>query len=97
MLNTLMKLKMVSEVKNGKFRIALNEWGVLEPNRTIPIKIVRTENGKDEHNLTIKAPRRVEGTSNVKLNQDYNIRNTIRFSGVSLEGAGALGLEKPIP
>ena len=98
---TIGNVKYTYEVKNGKFRIALNEWGVLEPNRTIPIKIVRTENGKDkslaEHNLTIKAPRRVEGTSNVKLNQDYNIRNTIRFSGVSLEGAGALGLENPIP
>ena len=98
---TIGNVKYTYEVKNGKFRIALNEWGVLEPNRTIPIKIVRTENGKDkslaEHNLTIKAPRRVEGTSNVKLNQDYNIRNTIRFSGVSLEGTGALGLENPIP
>ena len=98
---TIGNVKYTYEVKNGKFRIALNEWGVLEPNRTIPIKIVRNENGKDkslaEHNLTIKAPRRVEGTSNVKLNQDYSIRNTIRFSGVSLEGAGALGLENPIP
>ena len=98
---TIGNVKYTYEVKNGKFRIALNEWGVLEPNRTIPIKIVRTENGKDkslaEHNLTIKAPRRVEGTSNIKLNQDYSIRNIIRFSGVSLEGAGALGLENPIP
>ena len=98
---TIGNVKYTYEVKNGKFRIALNEWGVLEPNRTIPIKIVRTENGKDkslaEHNLTIKAPRRVEGTSNVKLNQDYNIRNTIRFNGISLQGAGALGLENPIP
>ena len=94
-------LKYTYEVKNGKFRIALNEWGVLEPNRIIPIKIVRNENGKEkslaEHNLTIKAPRRVEGTSNVKLNQDYSIRNTIRFNGISLQGAGALGLENPIP
>ena len=98
---TIGNVKYTYEVKNGKFRIALNEWGVLEPNRTIHIKIVRTENGKDkslaEHNLTIKAPRRVEGTSNIKLNQDYSIRNIIRFSGVSLEGAGALGLENPIP
>ena len=98
---TIGNVKYTYEVKNGKFRIALNEWGVLEPNRTIPIKIVRTENGKDkslaEHNLTIKAPRRVEGTSNVKLNQDYSIRNTIRFNGISLQGAGALGLENPIP
>ena len=95
---TIGNVKYTYEVKNGKFRIALNEWGVLEPNRTIPIKIVRTENGKDkslaEHNLTIKAPRRVEGTSNVKLNQDYNIRNTIRFSGVSLEGAGSFRIRK---
>ena len=98
---TIRNVKYTYEVKDGKFRIALNEWGVLEPNRTIPIKIVRTENGKDkslaEHNLTIKAPRRVEGTSNVKLNQDYSIRNTIRFNGISLQGAGALGLENPIP
>ena len=98
---TIGNVKYTYEVKNGKFRIALNEWGVLEPNRTIPIKIVRNENGKDkslaEHNLTIKAPRKVEGTSNIKLNQDYSIRNTIRFNGISLQGAGALGLENPIP
>ena len=98
---TIGNVKYTYEVKNGKFRIALNEWGVLEPNRTIPIKIVRNENGSDkslaEHNLTIKAPRKVEGTSNVKLNQDYSIRNTIRFNGISLQGAGALGLENPIP
>ena len=98
---TIGNVKYTYEVKNGKFRIALNEWGVLEPNRIIPIKIVRNENGKEkslaEHNLTIKAPRRVEGTSNVKLNQDYSIRNTIRFNGISLQGAGALGLENPIP
>ena len=94
-------LKYTYEVKNGKFRIALNEWGVLEPNRTIPINIKRMIKGKEtsvvEHNLTLKAPRKVSGTSGVKLNQDYNLGEFIRFNGISLEGAGALGLENPIP
>ena len=98
---TIGNVKYTYEVKNGKFRIALNEWGVLEPNRTIPINIKRIIKEKEvsitEHNLTIKAPRKLEGTSGVKLNQDYNLGEFIRISGVSLEGAGSLGLENPIP
>ena len=98
---TIGNIKYTYEVKNGKFRIALNEWGVLEPNRTIPINIKRMIKGKEtsvvEHNLTLKAPRKVSGTSGVKLNQDYNLGEFIRFNGISLQGAGALGLENPIP
>ena len=94
-------IKYTYEVKDGKFRIALNEWGVLEPDRTINIKIDTTVEGKagtaTDHNLTLKAPRKVSGTSGVKLNQDYNLGEFIRFNGISLQGAGALGLENPIP
>ena len=99
---TIGNLKYTYEVKNGKFRIALNEWGVLEPNRIIPIEILR-KNSNDsymtmsKHNFIIKAPRKVSGTSGVKLNQDYNLGEFIRFNGISLQGAGALGLENPIP
>ena len=97
---TIGNVKYTYEVKNGKFRIALNEWGVLEPNRTIPIKIVRNENGSDkslaEHNLTIKAPRKVAGTVNLKLNQDYNIRSFINFNGINLNAPGQASLEQPI-
>ena len=97
---TIGNVKYTYEVKNGKFRIALNEWGILEPNRTIPIKIVRNENGKEkslaEHNLTIKAPRKVAGTVNLKLNQDYNIRSFINFNGINLNAPGQASLEQPI-
>ena len=97
---TIGNVKYTYEVKNGKFRIALNEWGVLEPNRTIPIKIVRNENGSDkslaEHNLTIKAPRKVAGTVNLKLNQDYNIKSFINFNGINLNAPGQASLEQPI-
>ena len=97
---TIGNVKYSYEVKNGKFRIALNEWGILEPNRTIPIKIVRNENGSDkslaEHNLTIKAPRKVAGTVNLKLNQDYNIRSFINFNGINLNAPGQASLEQPI-
>ena len=93
-------IKYTYEVKNGKFRIALNEWEVLEPDRTIPIKIVRNENGSDkslaEHNLTIKAPRKVAGTVNLKLNQDYNIKSFINFNGINLNAPGQASLEQPI-
>ena len=99
---TIGNLKYTYEVKNGKFRIALNEWEVLEPNRTIPIEILRKDKNASymtmsKHNFVIKAPRKVSGTSGVKLNQDYNLGEFIRFNGISLEGAGALGLENPIP
>ena len=99
---TIGNVKYTYEVKNGKFRIALNEWGVLEPNRIIPIEILRKDSNDSymtmsKHNFIIKAPRKVSGTSGVKLNQDYNLGEFIRFNGISLEGAGALGLENPIP
>ncbi len=97
---TIGNVKYTYEVKNGKFRIALNEWGVLEPNRTISVKVVRNENGSDkslaEHNLTIKAPRKVAGTVNLKLNQDYNIRSFINFNGINLNAPGQASLEQPI-
>ena len=93
-------LKYTYEVKNGKFRIALNEWGVLEPNRTIPINIKRMIKGKEtsvvEHNLTLKAPRKVAGTSGVKLTQDYNLGDFVRFNGINLNAPGQASLEQPI-
>ena len=93
-------LKYTYEVKNGKFRIALNEWGVLEPDRTINIKIDTTVEGKagtaTDHNLIIKAPRKVAGTSGVKLNQDYNLGDFVRFNGINLNAPGQASLEQPI-
>ena len=93
-------LKYTYEVKNGKFRIALNEWGILEPNRTINIKIDTTVEGKagtaTDHNLIIKAPRKVAGTSGVKLNQDYNLGDFVRFNGINLNAPGQASLEQPI-
>ena len=97
---TIGNVKYTYEVKNGKFRIALNEWGVLEPNRTIPINIKRMIKGKEtsvvEHNLTLKAPRKVAGTSGVKLNQDYNLGDFVRFNGINLNAPGQASLEQTI-
>ena len=56
---TIGNIKYTYEVKNGKFRIALNEWGVLEPNRIIPIEILRKDSNDSymtmsKHNFIIK-------------------------------------------
>ncbi|WP_349764276.1 hypothetical protein, partial [Fusobacterium sp. SYSU M8D902] len=85
---TIGDLKYSYKVEAGKLRLALNEWGILEPNHNLMIRVFRSENGTQrkmvEHTLTIDSPRRVEGANNIKIDNNYQIRNVIKFSGISL-------------
>jgi len=94
-------LKYSYKVEGGKLRIALNSWGVLEPDHNLMIRVFRTENGNQrkmvEHTLTIDSPRRVEGTNNIKIDNNYQIRNIIKFNGISLDTPSSFSLESPIP
>ena len=98
---TIGDLKYSYKVEAGKLRLALNEWGVLEPNHDLMIRVFRTENGNQrkmvEHTLTIDSPRRVEGTNNIKVDNSYQIRNVIKFNGISLDTPSSFALESPIP
>ena len=98
---TIGDLKYSYKVEAGKLRLALNEWGILEPNHDLMIRVFRTENGNQrkmvEHTLTIDSPRRVEGTNNIKIDNNYQIRNVIKFNGISLDTPSSFSLESPIP
>ena len=98
---TIGDLKYSYKVEAGKLRLALNEWGVLEPNHNLMIRVFRTENGEQrkmvEHTITIDSPRKVEGTNNIKVDNDYQIRNVIKFNGISLDTPSSFALESPIP
>ena len=98
---TIGDLKYSYKVEAGKLRLALNEWGILEPNHNLMIRVFRTENGNQrkmvEHTLTIDSPRRVEGTNNIKVDNSYQIRNIIKFNGISLDTPSSFSLESPIP
>ncbi|WP_349764427.1 hypothetical protein, partial [Fusobacterium sp. SYSU M8D902] len=68
---TIGDLKYSYKVEAGKLRLSLNEWGVLEPNHNLMIRVFRNKDGKQqkmvEHTLTIDSPRRVEGANNIKI------------------------------
>ena len=94
-------LEYTYKVENGKLRLALNKWGVLEPDRNLMIRVWRTKDGAEsklvEHTLTVKSPRRVEGSSNLTYDNDYQIRTFVRFGGISLTAPGISSLETPVP
>ena len=94
-------LEYTYKVENGKLRLALNKWGVLEPDKDISINLYRVEEGNEnkiaEHTLTIKSPRRVEGSSDLTYDNDYQIRTFVRFGGISLTAPGISSLETPVP
>ena len=98
---TIGNLKYSYKVEAGKLRLALNEWGVLEPNHILTIRAYRVMNNVSvktiEHTLTIDSPRRVEGTNNIKVDNNYQIRNVIKFNGISLNVPSSFSLESPIP
>ena len=98
---TIGNLEYTYKVENGKLRLALNKWGVLEPDRDLMIRVWRTQDGAEsklvEHTLTIKAPRRVEGSSDLTYDNDYQIRTFVRFGGISLTAPGISSLETPVP
>ena len=98
---TIGNLEYTYKVENGKLRLALNKWGVLEPDRDLMIRVWRTQDGAEsklvEHTLTVKAPRRVEGNSQLNYDNDYQIRTFVRFGGISLTAPGISSLETPVP
>ena len=98
---TIGNLEYTYKVENGKLRLALNKWGVLEPDRDLMIRVWRTQDGAEsklvEHTLTVKAPRRVEGSSDLTYDNDYQIRTFVRFGGISLTAPGISSLETPVP
>ena len=98
---TIGNLEYTYKVENGKLRLALNKWGVLEPDRNLMIRVWRTKDGAEsklvEHTLTVKAPRRVEGSSDLTYDNDYQIRTFVRFGGISLTAPGISSLETPVP
>ena len=98
---TIGNLEYTYKVENGKLRLALNKWGVLEPDRNLMIRVWRLKGGSDskltEHTLTVKAPRRVEGSSQLNYDNDYQIRTFVKFNGISLTAPGISALETPVP
>ena len=85
------------KVENGKIRLALTSWGVLEPDRLLTINASREGHPIMEHKMTIKAPRRVEGTSTLTFTEKYPIRDIVRLQGISLTAPNIGGIEPPIP
>ena len=96
--DTLGNIKFKFKVEAGKIRLALTSWGVLEPDRVLIINAKKNTNVElMEHRMTIKAPRRVEGTSTLKFTEKYPIRDIVRFQGISLTAPNIGGIEPPIP
>lgn len=95
--DTLGNINFKFKVENGKLRLALKSWGVFEPDRLLTINAKRENNPIMEHKMIIKAPRRVEGTSTLIFNEKYQIRDIIKFKGISLSAPTEGGIEKPAP
>ena len=96
--DTLGNINFKFKVEVGKIRLALTSWGVLEPDRVLTINAKKNTNVElMEHRMTIKAPRRVEGTSTLKFTEKYPIRDIVRFQGISLTAPNIGGIEPPIP
>ena len=96
--DTLGNINFKFKVENGKLRLALTSWGVLEPDRQLTINAKKFDGTIImEHKMTIKAPRRVEGSSDLTYDNDYQIRTFVRFGGISLTAPGISSLETPVP
>ena len=85
------------KVENGKFRLALKDWGILEPKRDLVVRIIRGTNEVSKHIIGITSPRRVEGTSTLTFTEKYPIRDIVRFQGITLIAPNIGGIEPPIP
>ena len=85
------------KVENGKFRLALKDWGILEPKRDLVVRIIRGTNEVSKHIIGITSPRRVEGTSTLTFTEKYPIRELVRFQGIYLTAPSLAGIEPPIP
>ena len=95
--DTLGNINFKFKVENGKIRLALTSWGVLEPDRLLTINASREGHPIMEHKMIIKSPRRVEGVSTLKFTEKYPIRDIVRFQGISLTAPNIGGIEPPIP
>lgn len=84
------------KAENGKLRLALTNWGVLEPSRTFEVKVLKGGAEAVRHTFTIQAPKRVEGTSRVKFVETYPNTQFVAFNGVSLNSPTALSLENSV-
>ncbi|MHA4990771.1 hypothetical protein [Cetobacterium somerae] len=84
------------KAENGKLRLALTNWGVLEPSRTFEVKVLKGGAEAVKHTFTIQAPKRVEGTSRVKFVETYPNTQFVAFNGVSLNSPTALSLENSV-
>ncbi len=84
------------KAENGKYRLALTNWGVLEPSRTFEVKVLKGGAEAVRHTFTIQAPKRVEGTSRVKFVETYPNTQFVAFNGVSLNSPTALSLENSV-
>ncbi|MGL5595678.1 MAG: hypothetical protein ACRDDH_17220, partial [Cetobacterium sp.] len=81
------------KAENGKLRLALTNWGVLEPSRTFEVKVLKGGSEAVRHTFTIQAPKRVEGNSRLTLREYYSINDYIAFNGVALDNPLSLALE----
>ena len=95
--DTLGEINFKFKVENGKLRLALTSWGVLEPDRILKINAKRESYSIMEHKMTIQSPRRVEGKASLVFNEKYPIREIIRFQGISLTAPTDGSLENPTP
>ncbi|MEG0425941.1 MAG: hypothetical protein RR556_09445, partial [Cetobacterium sp.] len=84
------------KAENGKLRLALTNWGVLEPSRTFEVKVLKGGSEAVRHTFTIQAPKRVEGTSRIKFVETYPNTQFVAFNGVSLNSPTALSLENSV-
>ncbi|MGL5413179.1 MAG: hypothetical protein ACRC1R_00805 [Cetobacterium sp.] len=84
------------KAENGKLRLALTNWGVLEPSRTFEVKVLKGGAEAVRHTFTIQAPKRVEGTSRIKFVETYPNTQFVAFNGVSLNSPTALSLENSV-
>lgn len=81
------------KAENGKLRLALTNWGVLEPSRTLEVKVLRGGSEAVKHTFTIQAPKKIEGTSRLTLREYYSTDDYIAFNSVSLDNPLSLSLE----
>lgn len=81
------------KAENGKLRLALTNWGVLEPSRTFEVKVLKGGSEAVRHTFTIQAPKKVEGTSKITLREYYSTDDYIAFNSVSLDNPLSLSLE----
>nr|WP_317279432.1 hypothetical protein [uncultured Fusobacterium sp.] len=93
--DTLGNINFKFKVENGKFRLALKDWGVLEPNRLLTIKAKRATEILD-HKMTLRVPRKIEGTSTLTFKEYYPTPSYVEFNGCTLANPQALALENSL-